>query len=247
MKMNEIVWLSHGGPGSGRYPKGSGKNPRSGKNIINKERIINISKKIKMKDRPHTDYNIDKWGKDKDSNILFVTGIAGSGKSTLARKYAKDNNADYINIDLYTFKTANKYLKDMSKSFNKYLDKNVPSWKKLQKDAYASLTKTNRRAQEATAKWFDVFESALLEYGRKEYGRKKIVAEGVQILDETLFYKNKKALKNKPLIIMDTSVEESIISRAIRDNKTIDKLLEPERKKTNRRMDKRLIKFKESS
>lgn len=25
--MNEIVWLSHGGPGSGRYPKGSGENP----------------------------------------------------------------------------------------------------------------------------------------------------------------------------------------------------------------------------
>lgn len=23
--MNEIIWLSHGGPGSGRYPKGSGK------------------------------------------------------------------------------------------------------------------------------------------------------------------------------------------------------------------------------
>ena len=23
--MNEIVWLAHGGPGSGRYPKGSGK------------------------------------------------------------------------------------------------------------------------------------------------------------------------------------------------------------------------------
>ena len=23
--MNEITWLSHGGPGSGRYPKGSGK------------------------------------------------------------------------------------------------------------------------------------------------------------------------------------------------------------------------------
>ena len=27
--MNDIVWLSHGGPGSGRYPKGSGENPRS--------------------------------------------------------------------------------------------------------------------------------------------------------------------------------------------------------------------------
>lgn len=26
--MNEIIWLAHGGPGSGRYPKGSGKNPK---------------------------------------------------------------------------------------------------------------------------------------------------------------------------------------------------------------------------
>lgn len=231
-KMNNIVWLAHGGPGSGRYPKGSGKNPRAGKTVINKKRIIKYSKKYKeSKNRPHTIYNIDKWGKDKDSNILFVTGIAGSGKSTIARKYARDEKADYINIDLYTFKTANKYTKDMSKSFNKYLDKNIPSWKKLQKEGYEVLTKNDRRAQKAAGKWFDTFESALLEYGRKEYGRKKVVAEGVQILDETLFYKNKKALKDKPLIIMDTSIEESIVSRSIRDNKSIDKLLEPERKR----------------
>jgi CRISPR/Cas system-associated protein Csx1 len=57
------------------------------------------------------------------------------------------------------------------------------------------------------------------------------VAEGVQILDETLFYNNKKALRNKPLIVMDTSIEDSILSRSIRDNKSIDKLLEPERRK----------------
>ncbi len=61
------------------------------------------------------------------------------------------------------------------------------------------------------------------------YGKKRIVAEGVQILDETLFYNNKQALKNKPLIVMDTSVVDSLISRASRDNKSIDKLLEPER------------------
>ena len=45
--MNEIVWLSHGGPGSGRYPKGSGENPRSEirkKNKIMEKRIRNANK-----------------------------------------------------------------------------------------------------------------------------------------------------------------------------------------------------------
>lgn len=31
--MNEITWLSHGGPGSGRYPKGSGKKKEIRKNV----------------------------------------------------------------------------------------------------------------------------------------------------------------------------------------------------------------------
>ena len=33
--MNEITWLSHGGPGSGRYPKGSGEKNRIKKMLNN--------------------------------------------------------------------------------------------------------------------------------------------------------------------------------------------------------------------
>jgi dephospho-CoA kinase len=199
---------------------------------INKNDIISKSKDYKpSKNRPYTKYNVNSWGRSKDKNILWVTGIAGSGKSTIARKYAKDGNANYINIDLYTFKTADKYLNDMSSSFNKYLDENVPNWKKMQKRAYEVLIKNDRRAQKDAGKWFDTLEEALLSYGEQMYGEKKVVAEGVQILDETLFYKNKKALKGKPLIIMDTSVEDSVLSRMSRDNKDINKLLEPERVK----------------
>lgn len=213
------------GRGSGRYPLGSGKRPLQGF----KKNIKKSNGSISNKERPHTDYNISNWGKSKDTNILFVTGIAGSGKSTIARNYAQKENADLINIDLYTFKTADKYLKDMSKSFNKYLDKKVPNWKDMQREAYEVLTKTDRRSKKPAGKWFDTFESALLGYGEEMYGKKKIVAEGVQLLDETLFYNNKKALKDKPLIVMDTSVIDSILSRSYRDNKSIDKLLEPDR------------------
>ena len=209
---------------SGRYPWGSGNRPYQRTKISKNIKVDNVLFK-----RPSTRYNIKKWGINKNNNILFITGIAGSGKSTLANKISKTNNADYINIDLYTFKTADKYINEMSKSFNRYLDKNIPSWKKMQKNAYEVLTKNDRRSKKPAGLWFDTFEKALLDYGKEMYGTKKVVAEGVQILDETLFYKNKKFLKDKPLIIMDTSVEQSIASRIKRDNKSIDKLLEPER------------------
>lgn len=39
--MNDIIWLSHGGPGSGRYPKGSGENPRGAIRSANKLRRKN--------------------------------------------------------------------------------------------------------------------------------------------------------------------------------------------------------------
>ena len=212
-----------------RYQNPDGTLTDAGKirNKVLKNKDSDISK---MK-RNRKDYNLDKWGKSENTNILWVTGISGSGKSTVANDIAKKNKADVINIDLYTFKTANKYTKDMSKDFNKFLDKNVPNWKRLQREGYEALTKTDRRAQKAAGKWFDTFQDALEKYGRESYGKKKIVAEGVQILDETLFYNNKKALKNQPLIIMKTSVADSILSRMQRDNKSLDKLLEPDRLK----------------
>ena len=196
---------------------------------IRTEAISKLSRDTSMVNRPHTDYNLNKWGKTKDTNVLFVTGIAGSGKSTIAKSMASKNKADIINIDLYTFRTTTGFIQGMSKNFNKYLDKNYPGWQKMQKDAYEVLTKNDRRKQKLAGQWFDTLEEAILGYGRAEFGRKKIVAEGVQILDETLFYNNKEALRNKPLIVMDTSAVDSLISRAQRDNKSIDKLLEPER------------------
>lgn len=180
-------------------------------------------------DRPHSEYNLDKWGKSPNTNILWVSGISGSGKSTIAREVAKQNNAEIVNIDMYTYKTVGKYENMQSKSFNEYLDQNVPDWQKKQAEAYSVLTKTNRRKQKAAADWFDEVEEALKDYGAEMYGKKKVVAEGIQILDETFFYNNKQALRNQPVIIMDTALENALYSRIQRDNKSIDKLLEPDR------------------
>lgn len=66
----DIVWLSHGGPGSGRYPKGSGKKYYENRPIItkNKEKIYSLRKKPKNKDIYY--YKIIKDGK-KIANLYM--------------------------------------------------------------------------------------------------------------------------------------------------------------------------------
>lgn len=201
-------------------------------NRLDTNKIKNGASYKPTTNRPHSDYNLNKWGKEQDKNVLWVTGISGSGKSTIARQMAKKNNADLINIDVYTFKTTNGWVDGMSKRFNKYLDKNYPKWKKMQKDSYeAGIDRIHRHNKHLCGKWFDTLEDAIKNYGKDSFGKKKVVAEGVQILDETLFYKNKKALKNQPLILMTTSVEDSILSRMTRDKVSAEKQLAPEKVK----------------
>lgn len=208
------------------YPKGHTGGKFIGKQKLNTERILEKSKNYELTtDRPTTQKNVDKWGNSKDTNILWVTGISGSGKSTMAKKMADENDADLINIDTYMDKTVDKHKDTQSRDFNKYLDKNVPNWKYLQRRAYEVFAKSDNQDKKPAGLWFDTFEEALKGYGAQQYGKRKVVAEGVQILDETLFYNNKTSLKNQPIIIMDTFIDDAILSGMLRDNKGISKLL----------------------
>lgn len=209
--------------------------------------IVESGNYIPTSNRPHSDYNLDKWGKSKDSNILWVTGVSGSGKSTIAQKIAKENKADYVSLDPYTFNTVKGFRKGMSKDFNKYLDKTVPNWKKMQKDAYLVTTKNDRRKgidKKAAGLWWDTCQNALENYGKEQYPKRKVVAEGVQVLDETMFYNDKKRLRSQPLIIMDTSITDATVSRILRDNANLDKALSPERIRQGENFVKGIIELK---
>ena len=79
--------------------------------------------------------NIEKWGRDKDHNVLYMTGISGSGKSTAAMYLAKRKNADYINLDSYFGMMSEESRNELqSKTFNKFLEKNVPNYKEINKN-----------------------------------------------------------------------------------------------------------------
>jgi uridine kinase len=225
----EESYLAHHGIkgqkwGVRRYQNLDGSLTEAGKQRYNIGKINNIDEI----NRSHTDYNIDNWGKTKDTNILWVSGLSGSGKSTFATDMSKKYGADTIHMDLYLYSTPGKYNNKMSANFNKFLDKNHPEWRKMQSEAYRQLRKIDRREGEdkkAVGLWFDTFQDALQKYGSSMFKTKKIIAEGVQILDDALFYNNKKALKGQPVIMMNTTFEESMASRMIRENKTFNDLL----------------------
>ena len=132
--MNEIAWLSHGGPGSGRYPKGSGKNPRSEirkkirasnkirkKNAVNTYYInivlnwltsININKKEGRIER--TQYKIKKYkykGKDPTKLKKYEEGLQSDLKKMKA--YSVDNVKRYKEIDNFIKKEFNIPLREV--------------------------------------------------------------------------------------------------------------------------------------
>lgn len=68
--------------------------------------------------------HLDKWGTDKNHNILYISGKSGSGKSTAASAMS-DSNTNVIHLDSY-FEKKNKSEanKDKNERFNNFLKKN---------------------------------------------------------------------------------------------------------------------------
>ena len=158
-------------------------------------------------------YNIDKWGKDPNHNILYITGMSGSGKSTAARSVA-DKNTDVIHLDIYLepWMDSEETKIYQCKQLNDYLDrKNVP-YKKLRdgsfKDRYNSK------------EWWglvDKLQDSIEEFGKEQYSKnRKVVVEGVALWDETM-YEDKTALRGKPVAIMKTGAVKSTIRATKRD------------------------------
>ena len=96
----------------------------------------------------------------------------------------------------------------LNKNFNKYLEKNFPEYK------HRPAVRTVEQG-----KWLDKYERSVLNYGKQLYPKKKLIVEGIQILD-TAFVLDKNYFKDKPLIVMSTGVLKSQLSASIRDGES---------------------------
>ena len=143
--------------------------------------------------------NLDKWGTDKDHNILYISGKSGSGKSTAALAMS-DSNTNVIHLDSYfELKNKSEANKNKNERFNNFLKKNGFDINSLNDE---KLFKNDIKEY---FKKVDKFTDLSEAFAREEYGySRKIIMEGVQLLDETM-YPNKRFFDDKPCILLKTN------------------------------------------
>ena len=141
---------------------------------------------------------LNEFGKN-GHNILYVTGISGSGKSSLTLNLAKKFDAEPIHLDGYYDGRS----KEKSK-FSQFLKDNGVNLDRVQ-------IKGKLNYQES-----DKIFPLLKEYSKN----RKLIVEGVQLLDDTIAEGMVNILKKEPVISIQTSARVSFNRSNNRDKTT---------------------------
>jgi energy-coupling factor transporter ATP-binding protein EcfA2 len=149
--------------------------------------------------------NVNLWGKSKDTNVLFITGLSGSGKTTLADNIANtDKNTIVWYLDDLIYGNVKKC------DFINQLIKSVPEYKDIMK-AYDQHLEIESSKLELIANQIVHF---LCIFAKKYWPKYHYIIEGLQLYD----YIQPSFVYGKPLIIKNTSVPTTIL-HAIRRSK----------------------------
>lgn len=103
--MENIVWLAHGGPGSGRYPKGSGKKYEK-KQL--KKKVKTLNKVEKERARTYSQYLTS--NSDKERKELHKKDLALINKSkNIINEILSNKNVKLKDVMKIDIKSAIKY------------------------------------------------------------------------------------------------------------------------------------------
>lgn len=193
------------------YPKGyRGDGKFTGKELTRDEKLS-----IKNIRRAET-ANLDKFGKDRDHNTLYIAGYSGSGKSTMASGVARKNDK-IIRLDFYSEPIRKDTTPLMDKEFNKFLESKGIDYKKV-----ANSGKKGDPFFNTGQYWKEVdrIREAIEEYSRDQYDKgNRVIVEGVQIQGDWLAGE-KSYYKDKPTMIMRTPAVKSMRQAYMRDGIT---------------------------
>ncbi len=162
--------------------------------------------------------NIEKWGQDSKHNVLYIAGLSGSGKSVTAEGL-RDKNVNTIHLDYYLEKGNNRS-SFRDPEFTSYLEVNAPEVL----DVLGSKSLSDMTKEEKNEYWkcIDKFENSIKSFGVQQHGLgKKVVCEGVQLVDDTLF-PDKKYFKDQPIVILSTDADTALQRGLDRDEIGVD-------------------------
>lgn len=156
-------------------------------------------------DRDNLKINFDKWGKDENHNILFITGFSGAGKTTIADK-VKDDDTIIISLDtLY-----NGHPEQLGEVGEMLLEK-IPELK-----AYARVKGYYGKeaiTYQVSTMMYNIM-SKIIEYSKEKFPKKKFIVEGIQLYR----YIGAEFVYGRPIIVRGTSALHSMIRRLRRED-----------------------------
>lgn len=172
--------------------------------------------------------NLEKWGSDREHNILYIAGYSGSGKSTTALSLARKGDK-IIHLDAYSEPDSGGAATVRNKNFDEYLDAYVPKWREMANATKSGETGSMKRHSKEYWDVVDSFRNTLDSYGRTQFDEgHRVLVEGVQIADDWLSG-DKKYYADKPMVILGTNPIQSWRRASERDGKKlIDQLKNPE-------------------
>lgn len=163
-------------------------------NGLNESYIINTK---------NTEMNIDSWKRSPGKNVLYVTGLSGSGKTTIGEKMERSQDHTYI-FELdgieYNYDSSNMNILDKIKE-------EYPEYNHAVSVQFTHEKYTRRERAKIIQTAIDI----AIKIMEKDYQNLYIV-EGTQIYQ----FIDPSKLKNKPIIILGTSMMTSAYRRAKR-------------------------------
>ena len=158
------------------------------------------------------EFNLDKWSKSGNHNLLYITGISGSGKTTLAKEMCKKYKAEYIELDKFTL----GIVKGLDRWFEN-VNNGTYEVHPLLKEYFSQLDYLTTNGSWSKPDMGNEHDKFLTWLIKKVKGNGTLyIVEGAQFFMK-LSNMDPNLIKGEPLIVVGTSAFKSWIRRIKRD------------------------------
>ena len=158
------------------------------------------------------EFNLDKWSKSGNHNLLYITGISGSGKTTLAKEMCKKYKAEYIELDKFTL----GIVKGLDRWFEN-VNNGTYEVHPLLKEYFSQLDHLTTNGSWSKPDMGNEHDKFLTWLIKKVKGNGTLyIVEGAQFFMK-LSNMDPDLIKGEPLIVVGTSAFKSWIRRIKRD------------------------------